>query len=78
MSDFDDEASTIAEGAAIGVCSFVGRSGEKLGEEVAVRAVQLDTVKTGSLEIFGGVGEALDDVRDLFVCRSAGFSERRT
>lgn len=77
LSDLDDDAGTISERATVGVCTFVGRPGEKLGEEVPVRAVQLDTVKTGSFEIFGGVGEALDDVRDLFVCRGARFSECR-
>lgn len=66
LGDFHDEAGAVGKGTTVLVGAFVGASGEELGEEVAVGAVEFDTVVAGYMEVFCCVGEAFDHALGFF------------
>ena len=66
VCDFHGQAGAVLEGAAVLVRAFVCGLREELGEEVAVGTVELDAVVAGFVEVFGSVGEAVDDAMDFF------------
>ena len=59
--DFDNDARAVPQGASVVVRPLVGCRGEELGQEVAVGAVQLNTVKARLVREFRHVGEVVDD-----------------
>lgn len=71
--DVDDEPDPVLESPAVGVGAQVRALRQELREEVAVRAVQLDAVEAGLLQIPCGVGEAVYDAGYVFFCRCARF-----
>ncbi len=74
LRDFEDDAGAVGEAAAVFVSAFVGGVGEKLGQEVAVGAVEFDAVVAGFVKEFGRVGEASDEIVDFFLGGRVGVS----
>ena len=62
----DEETDAVLDRAAIGVVAKVGAVAQELVDQIAVRAVQLDTVESGFLCVLRATMEGLDDLRDLF------------
>src|SRR4051794_5712922 len=60
-----EEAGAVFERAAVLIGAVVGGGGEELGEEVAVRAVDFDTVETGFADAPRGVREGADCLANL-------------
>ena len=65
VEDFEEEAGTVLDGAAVFVFAFVAVFGEKLVDEVAVGTMDFDTIKTGFAGGFGGLAVILDGEVDV-------------
>ena len=75
FGDFHDDPGAVGEGATIFVGAFIGGWGEELGEEVAMGAVEFNTVKAGCVEVFCCVGKSFDDVLYILGRCRAGLLE---
>ena len=65
VGHFEQEAGAILERAAIAIVALVRAVVQKLVEQIAVRAVDLDAVEAGRLGVLGASAVGLDDVRKL-------------
>ena len=65
VGDLEHEAGAVFDGAAVLVGAVVRAGLQKLVEEVAVGAMDLNAIEAGALRVFGGAAELLDDQRDL-------------
>src|SRR5206468_2484302 len=61
VGDFEQETGAVLDRPAINVVALVGAVLQELVEQVAVRAVHLDTVEAGCFRILGPAAEFLDD-----------------
>jgi len=65
VGDLEVQPGTVLNGAAVGVGAVVGAVLEELVEQIAVGAVDLDTVEAGGLGVLSTLAEGLDDTGDL-------------
>ena len=72
---FEHEASAVFDGASVLVGAVVGAVLEKLVEEIAVGAVELDAVESGGLGVLCAAAEGFDDAFDLFDFEGSGSDE---
>ncbi len=64
VDHLEGEADAVLERAAVRVVPVIGERGEELVQEVAVRGVHLDHLKSGVARAARGVAEGGDDVGD--------------
>ncbi len=69
--DFQQQARTVFSRAAIGVCSIIGAVLCELLKQIAIGAVDLNTVETGLDGIGCRLPEIIDDARKLIKLKSA-------
>lgn len=65
LDDLEQQTGAVLERAAVMVGALVGDRGQELVDQVAVGAVDLDSVHTGLVGADGALGERLHDLRDL-------------
>ena len=65
LDDLQQQACAVLDGAAIWVGAVIGAVLEELVDEVAIRAMQLDAVETGSLGPLSRAAIVLDDAVDF-------------
>ena len=76
LGDLEQEARAVDQAATVAVGAAVGAVAQKLVDQVAVGAVQLDAVEAGRLGEPGALLELGDDGRDLVARQGAGRDER--
>ena len=74
--DLGDDAKAVLKAATILVCSLVGVGREELLQQVAMRAVQLDTIEARALGTNCAFDKLLDYMLDLFRRERAGLRLR--
>lgn len=75
VGDFEHEPGAVFDGAAELIGAVVGAGLKELVEEIAVGAVDLDAIEAGTLRVFGGAAELLDDEGNLAGFESAWGDE---
>ncbi len=70
--DFKRKACAILQTTAVLICSMVGAVSQELVQQIAVGAMNFDTVKASRFCILGSYSKLIDDVWNLFEFESAG------
>ena len=72
FNHLQQKSGAIFDRATVGAFSMVGAITQELVQQIAVGAMNLNTVKAGALGILGGGAETVDDGRDFAVGQCAG------
>src|SRR3990167_6719331 len=75
IGDFQQQARTVFQAAAVAISALVGAALQELVEQVTVRAVDFHAVKAGGLGVFRAHAIGLDDIGDFFGFQGARGDE---